>query len=126
MRIITLVFAALVVLIQYPLWFGKGGWMRVHQLERQVQAQEQTNSQLKARNDQLDAEVQDLKEGAGAIEERARYELGMIKDGEIFVQIVDPSKSPPAPSRDGVSGAPTPGVPAASNPASPQGLPVHP
>lgn len=94
MRIITFVFATLVILIQYPLWFGKGGWMRVHQLERQFQAQQQTNAQLKTRNDQLDAEVQDLKKGAGAIEERARYELGMIKNGEIFVQIVDPSKSP--------------------------------
>lgn len=95
MRIITLVFATLVILIQYPLWFGKGGWMRVHQLERQLQVQEQTNSKLKTRNDQLDAEVQDLKKGAGAIEERARYELGMIKNGEIFVQIVDPSKAVP-------------------------------
>ena len=120
MRIITFVFASLVILIQYPLWFGKGGWMRVHQLERQLQAQEQTNSQLKARNDQLDAEVQDLKKGAGAIEERARYELGMIKNGEIFVQIVDPSKAtPPVPPATRPSDAPAPTVsPGTESPAT--------
>lgn len=111
MRIITFVFATLVILIQYPLWFGKGGWMRVHQLERQFQVQQQTNAQLKTRNDQLDAEVQDLKKGAGAIEERARYELGMIKNGEIFVQIVDPSKSPqPTSPATAPSAAPAPTV----------------
>ena len=111
MRIITFVFASLVILIQYPLWFGKGGWMRVHQLERQFQVQQQTNAQLKTRNDQLDAEVQDLKKGAGAIEERARYELGMIKNGEIFVQIVDPSKSPqPTSPATAPSAAPAPTV----------------
>jgi cell division protein FtsB len=90
MRLITLLLVLLVVLIQYPLWLGKGGRLRVHELERQVQIQNKTNADLRARNDKLSAEVRDLKEGAGAVEERARYELGMIKDGEVFVQIVDP------------------------------------
>jgi cell division protein FtsB len=89
-RLITLVLIALVVLIQYPLWLGRGGWLRVHELERQVQLQTKANADARARNEKLDAEVRDLKEGAGAVEERARYELGMIKDGEVFVQIVDP------------------------------------
>ncbi len=97
MRLITLVFVALVILIQYPLWLGKGGWLRVHELDRQVQVQNKSNDELRARNDKLAAEVRDLKEGAGAVEERARYELGMIKDGEVFVQIVDP----PHPGPDG-------------------------
>lgn len=90
MRLITLLLVILVVLIQYPLWLGKGGRLRVHELERQVEIQTKTNADLRARNDKLSAEVRDLKEGAGAVEERARYELGMIKDGEVFVQIVDP------------------------------------
>jgi len=90
MRLITLVFLALAVLIQYPLWLGRGGWLRVHEIDRQVQLQNKVNADLRSRNDKLSAEVRDLKEGAGAVEERARYELGMIKDGEVFVQIVDP------------------------------------
>lgn len=89
MRLITLALVILVVLIQYPLWLGKGGWLRVHELEHQVREQQRGNALLKARNDKLDAEVRDLRDGAGAVEERARYELGMIRDGEIFVQTVD-------------------------------------
>lgn len=95
MRWITLLLAALLVLIQYPLWFGHGGWLRVAQMQRQVEAARQENETLKARNDKLAAEVKDLREGGPAIEERARYELGMVKDGELFVQIVDPSRSSP-------------------------------
>ncbi len=101
MRLITLLLVVLVVLIQYPLWLGKGGRLRVHELERQVQAQTKTNADLRARNDKLSAEVRDLKEGAGAVEERARYELGMIKDGEVFVQIVDPPH--PGDAREAIS-----------------------
>jgi cell division protein FtsB len=111
MRLITLVLAALVVLIQYPLWLGKGGWLRVHQLETQLKQQQHTNLDLKARNDKLAAEVRDLREGAGAVEERARYELGMIREGEIFVQTVDASHA-------NRPQAATP-VPAAPNDASP-------
>ena len=78
----------MVVALQYPLWFGKGGWMRVRELERSLEQQHETNTRLKARNDALDAEVRDLKEGNEAIEERARIELGMIKRDEIFYQVV--------------------------------------
>lgn len=89
MRLITICLAALLVLIQYPLWLGKGGWLRVWDLDRQVSDARERNVALKARNDKLDSEVRDLQTGTGAIEERARYELGMIKDNEIFIQVLD-------------------------------------
>ena len=87
----------MLVAIQFPLWLGKGGWMRVREAEQQLAAQNRTNADLAARNEKLAAEVRDLKEGAGAVEERARYELGMLKDGELFVQLIDaPPKAVPA------------------------------
>ncbi|NYE61260.1 cell division protein FtsB [Duganella sp. 1224] len=88
MRLITLGLAFLLLLIQYPLWLGKGGWLRVKDVEMQVEAAHQKNAELLARNAKLDSEVRDLKDGTGAVEERARYELSMIKQNEIFVQIV--------------------------------------
>jgi cell division protein FtsB len=96
MRLITISLAVLLVLIQFPLWLGKGGWLRVWDLDKQVAAAQKRNDELKARNAKLGSEVQDLREGTGAVEERARYELGMIKDGEIFIQILDPNGAPPA------------------------------
>jgi cell division protein FtsB len=88
MRLITLALAALLLLIQYPLWLGKGGWLSVADLENQVDASRQKTEALKARNAHLESEVHDLKDGTGAVEERARYELGMIKHNEIFVQVL--------------------------------------
>jgi cell division protein FtsB len=85
----TLVLAGLVLAVQYPLWAGKGGWFRVWEVDRQIAAQRETNAQLKARNAALDAEVRDLKQGLDAIEERARSELGMIRQDEIFFQLLD-------------------------------------
>jgi cell division protein FtsB len=96
MRLITLSLAALLLLIQYPLWLGKGGWLRVWDLDRQVTSAQKKNDELKARNAKLNSEVLDLREGTGAVEERARYELGMIKDGELFIQILEPNGKPPA------------------------------
>lgn len=87
MRWPTLVLVALIVLLQYPLWLGKGGWLRVWDMDRQLQAQREVNQKLEQRNAALDAEVRDLKNGYDAIEERARYELGLVKDGEVFVQV---------------------------------------
>ena len=95
MRLILLSLTALLLLIQFPLWLGKGGWLKVWDLDQQVYAAQRKNDELRARNSKLASEVQDLKEGTGAVEERARYELGMIKDNEIFVQILDPNTSPP-------------------------------
>ena len=90
MRLILISLTALLVLIQYPLWLGKGGWLRVWDLSKQVDGVVVKEKELKARNAKLASEVQDLKEGTGAVEERARYELGMIKDSEVFVQILQP------------------------------------
>lgn len=90
MRLILISLTALLVLIQYPLWLGKGGWLRVWDLSKQVDGALVKEQELKARNAKLASEVQDLKEGTGAVEERARYELGMIKENEVFVQILQP------------------------------------
>jgi cell division protein FtsB len=91
MRLLLLVLLALVALIQYPLWLGKGGWFTVWDLQEQVVAQHEVNEGLRARNAALEAEVRDLEVGSGAIEERARSELGMMRSGEVFVQIVPPN-----------------------------------
>lgn len=88
MRWVTLILLALILLWQYPLWLGKGSWIKVWELDRQVEAQKKINHQTKLRNAVLDAEVRDLKQGTEAVEERARSELGMIKQGESFFQVV--------------------------------------
>ena len=90
MRLLALVLAALLIAIQWPLWFGKGGWLRVWDLDRQLIAQRGVNGALNARNAELAAEVASLREGREASEERARHELNMVRDGEIFFQIVLP------------------------------------
>jgi len=97
MRLILIVLTALLVMIQYPLWLGKGGWLRVWDLSRQLDSALEKEQELRQRNEKLAGEVQDLKEGTGAVEERARYELGMVKDGEIFVQVLDGGTKASAP-----------------------------
>ena len=103
MRILVAILATLIVLVQYPLWLGKGGWLRVGELDRQVQALRESNKLLEARNQKLDAEVRDLKQGFDAIEERARFELGMVRQDEIFFQVLRESQrahqAPPVPGR---------------------------
>jgi len=89
MKLLAIVLATLIALIQYPLWFGKGSWLRVREVERQIRTQREVNKRLQARNAALDAEVRDLKQGLGAVEERARSELGMIKQDEIFFQVLE-------------------------------------
>ena len=107
MRLITLSLAALLLLIQIPLWRN---WMRVSDLDSQVAIVHKKNDELKARNAKLNSEVRDLKEGTGAVEERARYELGMIKQNEIFIQVVGANGKPA--TADGVSATPAPAAPA--------------
>mgnify|MGYP003524560709 FL=1 len=104
MRLLGGILAALIVLVQYPLWLGKGGWLRVWEVDRQLDSQRGRNGQLQIRNQSLEAEVLDLKQGVDALEERARYELGMIKSDEVFFQIVEKSRAQapgaaPAPAR---------------------------
>jgi cell division protein FtsB len=90
MKILAAILGALIVLIQYPLWLGKGGWLRAWQLEREVSTQQVNNAQRAARNASLAAEVRDLKTGTEALEERARTELGMVRNDEVFFQYADP------------------------------------
>ena len=89
MKILAAVLGALILLIQYPLWLGKGGWMRAWQIEQDFNTQKNNNMKLEVRNVGLSAEVTDLKTGTEAIEERARYELGLVRGDEIFFQIED-------------------------------------
>ncbi|QLG87480.1 cell division protein FtsB [Chitinibacter bivalviorum] len=89
MRILALVFAVLIIALQWPLWIGKGSWMRVWQLDTQLAQRQSENAKLKERNTALEAEVNDLKNGTDAIEERARNELGMIRSEEVFFQVLD-------------------------------------
>ncbi len=97
MRALTLVLVALILALQWPLWFGKGSWLRVWQLDKQVTEQQAVNLKLAARNAALDAEVRDLKQGTAAIEERARNELGMIRSGEVFFQLLEHAAVPAKP-----------------------------
>ena len=90
---------ALILAIQYPLWMGKGSWLKVWEFSRQVDQQKAKNIQLATRNAGLDAEVRDLKQGIEAVEERARVELGMIKSDEVFYQVIEkPAAKAPATS----------------------------
>jgi cell division protein FtsB len=86
-RWLALVFVLLIAALQYPMWLGKGGWLQVRELSRQVEEQRAANAKLKERNSALDAEVRDLKTGSEAIEERARSELGMVRHDEVFFQV---------------------------------------
>jgi cell division protein FtsB len=94
MKTLGLILAVLIVLVQYPLWLGKGGWVRAWENDRQLAAQAAHNRRLQARNDALEAEVRDLKQGTEALEERARFELGMVRSDEVFVQLVEPRAEP--------------------------------
>ena len=88
MRLILLTLVVLLALIQYPLWFGQGGWLSVWDLQAKVAQQQAVNEGLRARNLAMQAEVDDLRSGTEASEERARRELGLIQEREIFIQIL--------------------------------------
>ncbi len=94
MKALTWVLALLILSLQYPLWLGKGSWLKVWDLRQQIAKEQVANGVLLARNSQLAAEVGDLKTGYGAIESRARYELGMIRQDEIFFQTMEPTDNP--------------------------------
>ena len=86
---LTPILLGALLLLQFPLWFGQGGWIRVWRLERQVEVKHLENEGKRLRVAELEGEVRDFKSSPRAAEERARYELGMVKDGEIFVQVLD-------------------------------------
>jgi cell division protein FtsB len=89
-RLIIVALVVLLVVLQYSLWFGNGGLVTAWKLERELAVQREENARLTERNQRLAAEVVDLKQGLAAVEERARAELGMIKKGETFYQVVEP------------------------------------
>ena len=92
MKRVLSVLAVLLLVLQYPLWFGNGGIMALWQLQREFTAHQNEITQLRERNRALEAEVLDLKQGLEAVEERARKELGMVKKGETFYQIIEPTQ----------------------------------
>jgi cell division protein FtsB len=100
MRWLVWLLVVLLVLLQYRLWVGDGSFAEVWDLYQQVELQRDENHLLRERNQALEAEVLDLKQGRDAIEERAREELGMIKDDEIFYQIIDDSPPEEGPNAD--------------------------
>ena len=89
MKILTVTLGLLLLLIQYPLWFGKGGWKQVMSYRDALNTQIERNEQVRSINAQIKAEVVDLKTGLDEIEESARSDLGMIKDGEVFFKTLD-------------------------------------
>ena len=101
LRVLVLLLAVLLAWLQYRLWFGGNGTRGVAALDAQVEQQARDNAGLMQRNEALAAEVEDLKSGEAAIEERARSELGMIKPGETFYRVVEPETPEPAPQPEG-------------------------
>ena len=97
LRMLALILIALLALLQYRLWFGQGGASATASLQDKVERQGEENRGLQQRNEQLAAEVENLKSGESAAEERARSELGMIKPGETFYRVVEPPAPVDAP-----------------------------
>ena len=104
------ILALLVLLfaLQSKLWLGEGGWTRARELQATVGEQRAENARLQQRNDALSAEVEDLKSGESAVEERARSELGMIKPGETFYRVVEPHSTPAPADRAAAAKPPEP------------------
>ena len=96
MGLLLVALVAVLALLQFRLWVGQGGQRSVAALQSQVQQQSRENAGLEQRNAALAAEVEDLKSGEAAVEERARSELGMIKPGETFYRVVEADNAPVA------------------------------
>ncbi len=97
MRKLTLLLLIFIGLLQYRLWFGDGNLRELHRMQNRITELEQEGERRKQRNAAVEAEVNDLKRGTDAIEESARQNLGMIKEGEVFIQVVDEQPRPEAP-----------------------------
>lgn len=122
MRLATLVLVVVIVLLQWPMWLGKGSWATVLKLQDQLSEQRDANQKLAARNESLTAEVVNLKTGYDAVEERARSELGMIRQDEVFFQVLKPGSMPrpvaavaPVAASAAVGSAPAASAPAAND-----------
>jgi len=88
-RYLAIVLTVLFILLQYDLWIGEGSVTSAWKLDKSIELQQRQNARLSDRNKALDAEVKDLKSGLQAIEERGRSELGMVKEGETFFQVIE-------------------------------------
>lgn len=97
LRLIVALLLALLAMLQYRLWVGPGSMAEVKQLNDKIAQQEELLKSMRLRNDQLKAEIQDLKDGLSAVEARARSDLGMIKQGETFYQVLPPAEEAPKP-----------------------------
>jgi len=124
MRLLFVGLLLLAGLIQYPLWMGRGGWFDVWDLQMKVSDQRTVNDGLASRNKALAAEIEDLRTGTEAAEERARSELSMLKQGEVFVQVLPPGVKAPdvkaAPPRPGAKPVPTPAATTTAPPPPPR------
>ncbi|HEU0305336.1 MAG TPA: cell division protein FtsB [Lysobacter sp.] len=105
-RLLLVALVVLLAFLQYRLWWGEGGRRSVAHLQGQVEGQAHENEGLEQRNAALAAEVEDLKSGEAAVEERARSELGMIKPGETFYRVVEPQADSPADAQADASAEP--------------------
>ncbi|HNP52388.1 cell division protein FtsB [Nitrosomonas nitrosa] len=100
MKKLAFLLVVMIVLAQYPLWYGKGSWLSVLEIDQEVAAQRKINQKLQNRNTVLEAEVNNLKKGLDAIEELARNELGMIRNDEVFFQVLDNNKEESSQQRE--------------------------
>lgn len=98
MRLVLIILVLLLLILQVQLWSGRGGLPEVWALREQIAEQEAENRALEARNQALEAEVENLREGLEAIEERARAELGLVREGEIFFEVIELDQ--PLPEQD--------------------------
>lgn len=89
----------MIVVLAYALTLGKGGWLRIRALDQQIAVQKAANQDMQKRNEAMSAEVQDLRKGSDALEERARVDLGMVRQGEAYYRYVQPPPAPPSSSR---------------------------
>ena len=88
-RFFTIILIVFFLMIQFDIWFKDDGFYRVKELEQMIGSQVEENERLKLRNEQLEREIEELKSGTESIEEKARTDLGMIKEGEEFYLIVE-------------------------------------
>lgn len=89
MRVFALTLTLFLMLLQYSLWFGKNGVADFHRVSDEIEIQRSVNVHLQKRNKEMYAEIDDLRQGLDAIEERARHELGMVKEGETFYRVIN-------------------------------------
>jgi cell division protein FtsB len=96
MKWLALVLFGMLLLLQYRLWFAdEGSLAEVHRLEQQLERQQSLNAELRTRNEQLEQEVLELQQGLETVEERARRDLGMIRDGETYYQVLEEQPDSP-------------------------------